>query len=112
MDIKLKFFKEALGHYIDGRASVLAGTHTHVQTADEKILPNGTAYITDLGMTGIADGIIGMEPETCIQRARKQVLYRMEAAEKGQKKSVQGIIAEIDGESGRAVGIRRFCLIK
>ena len=102
--------KEALGHYIDGRASVLAGTHTHVQTADEKILPNGTAYITDLGMTGIADGVIGMEPETCIQRARKQVLYRMEAAEKGQKKSVQGIIAEIDAETAKAARITRFNL--
>ena len=102
--------KEALAYYLDGRASVVAGTHTHVQTADERILPKGTAYITDLGMTGVLDGIIGMDPKICLDRARNQVLYRMEvAAPDGDNKTgIQGIIAEIDGTSGKALSIRRI----
>lgn len=106
--------KEAFGFYLDGRASVVAGTHTHVQTSDEKILPGGTAYITDLGMTGVKDAVIGMEPKICIDRARNQVLYRMEAAASGNmpesgKVGVQGIIAEVE-ESGKAVSIERINL--
>jgi len=102
--------KESLAYYLDGRVSVVAGTHTHVQTADEHILPKGTAYITDLGMTGVIDGIIGMDTKICLDRARNQVLYRMEVAapEEGGKTSVQGIIAEIDEESGKAVSIKRL----
>jgi metallophosphoesterase (TIGR00282 family) len=99
--------KESLGYYIDGRASVVAGTHTHVQTADERILPKGTAYITDLGMTGIVQSVIGMDPKICLDRMRKQVLYRMEIA-RNAPASVQGIIAEIDVETGKAVGIKRI----
>ena len=102
--------KEAFGFYLDGRASVVAGTHTHVQTADEKILPKGTAYISDLGMCGITDAVIGMESKICIDRARNQVLYRMEAAASGNRILVQGILAEIDGETGKALAIRRFSL--
>ena len=105
--------KEALGFYLDGRASVVAGTHTHVQTADEKILPNGTAYITDLGMTGVSNSVIGMDPKICIDRARYQVLYHMEAAAGGSAEStaaVQGIAAEIDEETGKAVSIKRINL--
>jgi 2',3'-cyclic-nucleotide 2'-phosphodiesterase len=105
--------KEALGHYLDGRAALLAGTHTHVQTADDRILPKGTAYITDLGMTGITNSVIGMDTKICLDRTRKQVLYRMEPAvnhQAGDKCNgeVQGIIAEIDTESGKAVSIRRI----
>ena len=105
--------KEALGHYLDGRAALLAGTHTHVQTADERILPKGTAYITDLGMTGITNSVIGMDTKICLDRTRKQVLYRTEPAvdhQTGDKSSaeVQGIIAEIDIESGKAVSVRRI----
>ncbi|MDR2717024.1 MAG: YmdB family metallophosphoesterase [Treponema sp.] len=105
--------KEALGHYLDGRATLLAGTHTHVQTADERILPKGTAYITDLGMTGITDSVIGMDVKICLDRTRKQVLYRMEPATNNQTggtsgAEVQGIIAEIDIESGKAVSVRRI----
>jgi metallophosphoesterase (TIGR00282 family) len=102
--------KEAFGFYLDGRASVVAGTHTHVQTADEKILPKGTAYISDLGMCGITDAVIGMESKICIDRARNQVLYRMEAATSGNRTLVQGILAEIYGETGKARAIRRFSL--
>ena len=102
--------KEALGFYLDGRAGVVAGTHTHVQTADEKILPKGTAYISDLGMCGISDAVIGMEPKICIDRARNQVLYRLEAAASGNRTLVQGILSEIDDETGKALSIRRFSL--
>ena len=100
--------KEALAYYLDGRASVLAGTHTHVQTADERLLPQGCAYITDLGMTGILDGVIGMDTKICLDRARNQVLYRMEVAPTGSKTAVQGIIAEIDAETRKAVSIKRL----
>ncbi|MDR0587098.1 MAG: YmdB family metallophosphoesterase [Treponema sp.] len=102
--------KEALGYYLDGRVSVVAGTHTHVQTADERILPGGTAYITDLGMTGAMNGVIGMDAGICINRAKSQIAYRMECArpDSEQDCAVQGVVAEIDGETGRALGIRRI----
>jgi len=102
--------KEALAYYLDGRVSLIAGTHTHVQTADERLLPKGSAYITDLGMTGTLDGIIGMDTKICLDRARNQVLYRMEVAvaSSEEKTCVQGIVAEIDAESGRAVAIKRL----
>jgi calcineurin-like phosphoesterase len=104
--------KESLGYYLDGRAALVAGTHTHVQTADERLLPKGTAYITDLGMTGITDSVIGMDAKICLDRMRKQVLYRMEPAAIPQSgkngAEVQGIIAEIDAETGKAVSVRRI----
>jgi len=105
--------KEAMGHYIDGRAALVSGTHTHVQTADERILPKETAYITDLGMTGVIDSVIGMDAEICMERTCKQVLYRMEPATDRQINGksgavVQGVIAEINAETGKAVSIRRI----
>jgi metallophosphoesterase (TIGR00282 family) len=102
--------KEALAYYLDGRASMVAGTHTHVQTADERILPKGTAYITDLGMTGAAAGsVIGMDPKICLNRARNQVLYRMECAKGEDRGTVtQGVLAEIDQNTGKALSIRRI----
>jgi metallophosphoesterase (TIGR00282 family) len=101
--------KEALGYYLDGRASVVAGTHTHIQTADERLLPKGTAYITDLGMTGAMNGVIGMDAEICINRACSQVAYRMECARPLSDKdcAIQGIITELD-KDGRAVSIKRI----
>ncbi|MCL2231334.1 MAG: YmdB family metallophosphoesterase [Treponema sp.] len=100
--------KEALAYYIDGRVSLIAGTHTHVQTADEKILPKGSAYITDLGMTGNVNSVIGMNPSICIERARKQVLYHMEPAALDKPGKIQGVIAEIDAKTGNAVSIKRI----
>ena len=102
--------KESLAYHLDGRVSVIAGTHTHIQTADERILPKGTAYITDLGMTGVLDGIIGMDTKICLDRVKSQVLYRMEAAipESDKSTAVQGIIAEIDAETRKAVSVRRL----
>jgi metallophosphoesterase (TIGR00282 family) len=100
--------KEALGFYVDGRASVFAGTHTHVQTADEKILPQGTAYISDLGMTGVLSGIIGMDKEICLERARKQILYPLRCAEGAA--SIQGVhvLAALSGDLRPATSIERF----
>ena len=108
--------KEALAYYLDGRVSVIAGTHTHVQTADERILPKGSAYITDLGMTGFLGGVIGMDANICINRARSQVLYRMEVAtpeatdgsSAGSNTAVQGIIVEIEKETRKALSIKRL----
>ena len=100
--------KEALGYYADGLVSLIAGTHTHVQTADEKILPRGSAYITDLGMTGNINSVIGMDPKICLERVRKNVLYQMETAEANNTGQMQGVIAEIDAETGRAVSIQRI----
>jgi metallophosphoesterase (TIGR00282 family) len=103
--------KEALAWYLDGRASLVAGTHTHVQTADEQILPKGTGYITDLGMTGVVDSILGMDKKICLDRGRTQVLYRMECAKPGpggEGAAIKGIIAEIDGETGETRLIKRI----
>jgi metallophosphoesterase (TIGR00282 family) len=97
--------KEALGYYLDGRAAIVACTHTHVQTADERILPKGTAYITDLGMTGARDSIIGMDTKICLDRARTQIPFRMECAESTDQ-CIQGIAVELDGS--RAVSIERI----
>jgi metallophosphoesterase (TIGR00282 family) len=102
--------KEALAYYCDGRASVVAGTHTHVQTADERVLPKGTAYITDLGMTGASNGVIGMDASICLKRAKNQISYRMECAEPASESDlvIQGIIAELDTETGKALSVRRI----
>jgi len=100
--------KEALAYFVDGRVSLVAGTHTHVQTADEKILPKGSAYITDLGMTGNSDSVIGMDPAICLERSRKQVLYHMETAAAKEPGVLQGVIAEIDASTGRAISIKRI----
>jgi len=100
--------KEAFAYYADGRASLIAGTHTHVQTADERILPKGSAYITDLGMTGNTDSVIGMNPKICLDRSRKMVMYHMEIASEKKLGKVQGVIAEIDADTGNAVSIQRI----
>ncbi len=98
--------KEALGFYLDGQISVLAGTHTHTQTADEKILPGGTAYITDIGMTGPRGSVIGSRKEISIQRSLTQMPLKMEVCDNSAV--IQGIRVEIDGETGRAKKIERI----
>ncbi|GMO43598.1 MAG: TIGR00282 family metallophosphoesterase [Termitinemataceae bacterium] len=98
--------KESFSFYLDGRATVVAGTHTHVQTADEKIMPRGTAYITDLGMTGVHDSVIGMKKEICIERSKTNVLYKMECAEGDG--CVDGICVTVDTEYGKAIEIKRL----
>jgi 2',3'-cyclic-nucleotide 2'-phosphodiesterase len=98
--------KYAMGWYLDGRASIVFGTHTHVQTADERILPGGTAYITDLGMCGPFDSVIGMEKETVIRGFITQLPRQFEVAQ--DNVVLQGIIADIDDDNGRARTIRRL----
>lgn len=98
--------KEAMGFYADGRISVFAGTHTHTQTADERILPKGTAYITDAGMIGSKNSVIGGNYEAAILRAKTQVPHK---AEMNTADSIIfcGIIAEVNLEDKKAVDIKR-----
>jgi len=98
--------KNAMGWYLDGRASVVYGTHTHIQTADERILPLGTAYITDLGMCGPFDSVIGIEKETVIRGFISQLPRKFEVAT--ENVVLQGVIVELDEKSGRAQEIRRL----
>jgi len=98
--------KTALAFYLDGRVSAIAGTHTHVQTADESILPGGTAYITDAGMTGGHGGIIGNSYESVIPKFLNGTPCKFEIERS--KARAQGVIVDIDDESGRALDIRRF----
>ena len=98
--------KEALGLYLDGKASLFVGTHTHVQTADERILPKGTGYITDLGMTGPVPSVIGFNPEIAVRRNLTQMPLKMEVADS--PAVLQGVVAEIDINSGKTVDIFRI----
>lgn len=98
--------KIALARYMDGRVSAVVGTHTHVQTADEKVLPGGTAFISDAGMTGPEDSVIGMQKELVIRRFLLQTPVRFEPAESGPL--LNGVIIDIDDSSGKAVSIARI----
>ncbi len=100
--------KNAMGWYLDGRASVVFGTHTHIQTADDRILPGGTAYITDVGMCGPLDSVIGMEKESVIRGFLTQLPRQFEVAE--DNVVLQGIIVDVDEASGKARTIRRLRL--
>lgn len=98
--------KQAMGHYLDGRIAAVVGTHTHVQTADERILPKGTAYLTDLGLTGSLGGVIGMKAEISLQRQLLQTRgERMQPAD--DELHLQGAVVEVDTSTGRAVSIDR-----
>jgi 2',3'-cyclic-nucleotide 2'-phosphodiesterase len=98
--------KNAMGWYLDGRASVVFGTHTHVQTADDRVLPQGTAYITDVGMCGPMDSVIGMEKDTVIRGFLTQLPRQFEVAE--DNVALQGIIVDVDESDGKARSIRRL----
>ncbi len=98
--------KEALGIYLDGQVSALIGTHTHVQTADERILQKGTAYITDIGMTGPDNSVIGMKSGIVLEKNVSQMPLRMEVSET--QASIMGIVLAIDAETGAAVSIERI----
>lgn len=100
--------KQALGWFLDGEVSAVIGTHTHVQTADETILPKGTAYITDVGMTGPFDSVIGVEKQTVIERFLTYRPNKFEVA-KGDVR-LQGVMIDIDPETGRARTIERLSL--
>lgn len=100
--------KEAIGWFLDGRVSAVLGTHTHVQTADETILPGGTAYITDVGMTGPFNSIIGIRKDDILERFLTQVPNKFDVAKDDVR--LQGVIVEIDGKTGRAMGIERLTI--
>ena len=98
--------KQAMGLYLDGRVSAVVGTHSHVQTADERVLPAGTAFVTDLGISGPIDSVIGVQKELAIQRFLTGMPNRFEPA-RGRAR-LQGAVIRIDPESGRATGIERI----
>jgi len=97
--------KVAMGWHLDGKVTLVVGTHTHVQTSDERILPNGTAYITDAGMTGPHDSIIGMEREPSLARFLNGMPSRYEPASGNPR--LNGVVIEADDKSGRATSISR-----
>ena len=100
--------KIAFGHYLDGRVSAIIGSHTHVQTADEQVLPGGTAYITDVGMTGPAYSVIGVDKDQIIDKFLRQIPKKYNTA-KG-KSILSGVIIDIDEGTGKAREILRLML--
>jgi metallophosphoesterase (TIGR00282 family) len=97
--------KSAMGWYLDGRVSAVVGTHTHVPTADERVLPGGTAYISDVGMTGCYDSIIGMDKERVLRRFVQKISQPMEVA--NGKGTLCAVLVEIDERSGKGTSIKR-----
>jgi metallophosphoesterase (TIGR00282 family) len=97
--------KVAMGHYADGRASVVFGTHTHVQTADESILPGGTGYITDIGMTGPEDSVLGISKHLVLERFLSRLPVRFEVAEN--TPVLCGALFEVDENSGKTLSVKR-----
>ena len=100
--------KEALGYYLDGRVSAVYGTHPHVQTADERILPQGTAYITDIGMTGARESVLGATAESALARFKTKLQTRLEPAET--EGALCGVVIDISDETGRARSIQRVTI--
>lgn len=98
--------KKALGFYADGRVSAVFGTHTHVPTADEQILPQGTGFITDIGMTGPSVSVLGVCPEQSIRRIRDKMPARFTTAEGACQ--MQGVLFELDDRTGKTVAVRRI----
>lgn len=98
--------KQALGYYLDGRVSAVLGTHTHIQTADERILPEGTAYITDLGMTGPIDSILGMDRHLVLERFLTQRPVRFEVARGASQ--LQGVVLELNDQTRKVTRITRI----
>ncbi len=97
--------KQAIAWYLDGRVSAVVGTHTHVPTADERVLPKGTAALTDSGMTGPYEGVIGFKPEAVLERFLLATPRALEPATRGG--ALSGVVVEIDEGNGRAHAIRR-----
>ena len=98
--------KQAMGRYLDGRVSAVLGTHTHVPTADERILPNGTAFQTDVGMSGAYDSVIGFRPDEALHRFLMNTPKKLEVAKKDIRLS--GTLVEVDEQTGRASRIVRI----
>ncbi len=102
--------KVAMGWYLDGRATAMIGTHTHIPTADSRILPGGTAYQTDAGMTGPYESVIGIDKDTIIRRFLTGLAGRMEAAKQGVE--LHGVVITADENTGKATAIERLHCIK
>ena len=100
--------KMAMGWFLDGRVSAMVGTHTHVPTADERILPGGTAYISDTGMTGCYDSVIGMDREKVLKRFVQKLPERFEAAEG--RGTLCGVLIAIDEKTGKSSAIQRISI--
>ncbi len=96
--------KISMGWHLDGRVSAVVGTHTHVQTHDERILPNGTAYVTDVGMVGTRDAVLGMEKEAVLHKFRTQLPVRFNVAEG--KWQLHAVLIQIDEQTGKSTGIQ------
>ncbi|MFP3880418.1 MAG: YmdB family metallophosphoesterase, partial [Dehalococcoidia bacterium] len=101
--------KVAMGRYLDGRVSAVLGTHTHVGTIDARILPGGTAYVSDIGMVGPVDSVIGVDPDSSISGFLTQVPRRFSVG-KG-KVSFDAVLVEVDKKTGKATGISRISRI-
>ena len=97
--------KVAMGRFLDGRVSAIVGSHTHIQTGDETVLPGGSAYLTDAGMCGPEDSVLGVRTDRVVERFLTQMPTRFEVA--AGAVLVQGAVIDIDGETGRARSIRR-----
>jgi metallophosphoesterase (TIGR00282 family) len=98
--------KEALAVYLDGEITTLFGTHTHVQTADERVLAGGTGFITDIGMTGPAESVIGMSIKVALDRALTQMPLKLEIEDN--PAVLMGVVIEVDPETGKTVSVKRF----
>ena len=105
--------KEALGYFLDGEISALLGTHTHIQTADERILPSGTAYITDVGRTGARDSVLGLDKDASIARFvlppdEKKPPFKVASG----KSQLCAVVIKINEETGKAEDIKRLCILQ
>jgi len=102
--------KMAMGHFLDGKVSAVVGTHTHVQTADERVLPGGTAFMTDLGMTGSLNGMLGMQRDAIMQNFLNQMPVKFKVCTESPV-IMTGAWIEIDPSNGRAVNIERVKIV-
>jgi len=98
--------KIALGWFLDGKVSAVLGTHTHVQTSDERILSEGTAYISDVGMTGPMDSVIGIRKEIALERLLTQIPWKFDVAK--EEIELQGVVIDVDSKTGRSENIQRI----
>jgi hypothetical protein len=98
--------KMAMGWFLNGRVSAVLGTHTHVQTSDERILDGGTAYITDVGMTGPLASVIGIRKEVALERLLTQVPWKFDVA--AEEIELQGVVIDVDPQTGRSKDIKRI----
>jgi 2',3'-cyclic-nucleotide 2'-phosphodiesterase len=101
--------KQAMGWFLDGRVSAVIGTHTHVQTADNRILPNGTAFMCDVGMTGPYDEVLGMNKESVLKRFQTSLPVRFEVPKEG-RKILSACLIDIDHKTGKAKKIERILI--